>query len=275
MTSRLVSRCVYLALVMGCGIANVSHAGNLVQNGDFSDNQFNNVSHELASGSYHPSGITGSGVANWTNTTNNAYNIWFNKDNASTTSAVSQYSGPQQLSASYNTTNLPSSVNGFLALDGDSGVHGAITQSIGNATTGFLTVGQQYEVSFWWAATELSNRNGYTTERLDVSLGSSPVQSVAYGDPNGTNAEKLAPNAFTGWMQGSMIFTATAATETLSFLSNGTPNGEPPIILLADVSMQAVPEPSSLALTGLGIIGLFVVRARRRAKFASGQFPVG
>ena len=257
---------MFLALVMGCGIVSVAEAGNLVQNGDFSNNQFNNASHELASGTYLPNGITGSGVANWTNTTNHAYNIWFNKDNASTTSAVSEYGGVQQLSASYNTTNLPTSVNGFLALDGDPSVHGAITQSIGNATTGFLTVGQQYEVSFWWAATELSNRNGYTTDRLDVSLGSSPVQSVSYGNPNGTDAEKLAPNAFTGWMQETMIFTATSATETLSFLSNGTPSGEPPIVLLADVSMQAVPEPSSLALTGLGIVGLFVLRARRRAK---------
>ena len=99
-----------------------------------------------------------------------------------------------------------------------------------------------------------------------MTLGNSAAQSVAYGNPNGTNAEKLAPNAFTGWMHETMIFTATNATETLSFLSNGTPGGEPPVNLLADVSMEAVPEPSSLALSALGVIGLYLVHARRRAK---------
>jgi PEP-CTERM motif len=158
---------------------------------------------------------------------------------------------------------LPSNVTGFLALDGDPSVHGAVTQSIGNSTTGFLTVGQQYELDFYWAATQLTDRSGNTWERLDVQLGNSPVQSVSYGSATDL---KLPTHGFSGWAYESMIFTATNATETLSFLSQGGPNGEPPMNLLADVSLQAVPEPSSLALSALGIVGLYLVRARRQAK---------
>ncbi len=262
MKRRWVKLCLCIALLAGCGLSNSTDAANLVLNGDFSDNQFSGLSHELTSGTYKPNGITGSGIADWTNSTNNAYNLWFNTTNPTSVSAISEFpSEAQQLSASYNNTGLPDSVHGFLAMDGDPSVHGAVSQSISN-----LTVGQQYAVSFYWGATELSNRHGYTTERLDVKLGNSAAQSVGYGDPNGTDAQKLAPNAFTGWMHKTLIFTATNATETLSFLSNGTPGGEPPINLLADVSLEQVPEPSSLALSALGVIGLYLVHARRRAK---------
>ncbi|MEI8016985.1 MAG: PEP-CTERM sorting domain-containing protein [Schlesneria sp.] len=265
MKRRSVKLFLYLGLLAAYGLSSATHAGNLVQNGDFSNNQFGGLSHELASGNWNtsPTPLVGSGVTGWTNTTNNALNFWFNTTNPTSVGAISQYSEIQLLPPSYNNTNLPDTVTGFLALDGDPNYHGAITQSIGNSTTGFLTVGQQYEVDFYWAATQLTNRTGNTWERLDVQLGNSAVQSVSYGSASDL---KLPTHGFTGWTYESMIFTATRATETLSFLSQGGPGNAPPINLLADVSMHAVPEPSSLALSALGIVGLFVVRARRPAK---------
>jgi hypothetical protein len=69
---------------------------------------------------------------------------------------------------------------------------------------------------------------------------------------------------FTGWMTEDMTFEATSTSEVLSFLSVGTPNGQPPFSLLADVSMLAVPEPGSLAMVGAGALGMLAMRRRKR-----------
>jgi hypothetical protein len=61
-----------------------------------------------------------------------------------------------------------------------------------------------------------------------------------------------------------MTFTATAATDVLSFLSTGTPSGVPPFALLDGVSMVAVPEPSGAALMIVGVLALAGLRIARR-----------
>ena len=66
------------------------------------------------------------------------------------------------------------------------------------------------------------------------------------------------------WQQQVLTFTASAASEVLSFLAKGTPNGEPPISFLDGVSMTVVPEPASLALLGAGLVGFGMTRQRRR-----------
>ena len=60
-------------------------------------------------------------------------------------------------------------------------------------------------------------------------------------------------------------FTATAATQTLSFLANGTPNGMPPFLLLGNVNLQVAPEFSNwMVFAGFGLVCLAGERVRRR-----------
>ena len=260
----------FAASIIGFAFVSTVDAGSLVSNGSFEQTQFNGVSYELGSNNWKPAGITGSGLTGWTNGSNaqggSVYNLWFNASNATTVDAVSQYpSEPQRLSASF-TGSSPDGGN-FVAMDGDSKANGALSQQING-----LTVGIDYRLSFYWGAIELSNRHGYTTESLNVSLGNSPTQVVSYGDPSGPDSQKLPSNAFTGWFQATMFFHADSTSELLSVLSVGTPNGLPPIALLDGVSLveaSAVPEPSSLALSALGFVGLVVCRARRRGATTS------
>jgi hypothetical protein len=72
---------------------------------------------------------------------------------------------------------------------------------------------------------------------------------------------------FTPWNEQTMTFTATSASELLSFLALGGPSGVPPVALLADVSLNpnSVPEPASVVLLG-GAVGFFAICMRRRRR---------
>jgi hypothetical protein len=129
------------------------------------------------------------------------------------------------------------------------------------AITGLIS-GDTYIVGFWWAGAQQEGVNFTepTTEQWEVSLGSQE-QSTAFVSDNG--------EGFTGWMYQTYEFTANAASETLAFLANGTPNSsEPPFVLLADVSFNQLPEPgtSSMMLGGFGLIGLGLIKLRNRPK---------
>jgi len=72
------------------------------------------------------------------------------------------------------------------------------------------------------------------------------------------------------WNLESMTFIATSTSELLNFLAIGTPLGESPVSLLADVSLTQVPltqvpEPGTFAVLGVGLLGLLtVVRVQSR-----------
>jgi len=57
--------------------------------------------------------------------------------------------------------------------------------------------------------------------------------------------------------QQTMTFTASAASQVLTFLSQGGPDGLPPFVFLDGVSLvEQTPEPSSLVCACLGFSGL-------------------
>jgi hypothetical protein len=153
----------------------------------------------------------------------------------------------------------------FVALDAAPAYRGVgISQNL----TG-LTVGAQYRVSFYWAAAQQHGFDGATTESVQVGFGGRPVQTTA--------TFNNASHGFSGWMFQTFNFLADATTnEKLSFLALGGPDGLPPFVLLDGVSVVAVPEPGTVALT-LGAMGMLwmlgVWRARRRLRTVVIEVP--
>jgi hypothetical protein len=142
-----------------------------------------------------------------------------------------------------------------VALDGDPTVGGG--GSISQTLTG-LTIGTNYLLTFSWATGQLQSRSGATTDNVLATLGSQSFQTATVADPSQSS---------TPWLTQTFLYKATATTETLSFLAQGTPTGLPPMVALDGVSLVAAPEPASIGLfaTALGVLGFFYRRQRRAA----------
>lgn len=159
------------------------------------------------------------------------------------------------------TTTITAPPGGGNIIAGDGAYEtAAITQTI----TG-LTVGQTYVLKFSWAGGQQQSFSGITTEAWAASLGAQSFTTSTVTTPS---------HGFSGWMQETFYYTATSTSETLSFLAVGTPNGEPPFALLANVDLEVVPELSNwMIFAGFGVSCIVLEGVRRRRKLAPSAIP--
>ena len=116
-----------------------------------------------------------------------------------------------------------------------------------------MTVGQQYTLTFDQAAGQQQGFTGPTTERWSTTFG---------GDTQLSALMSLAQGGVHPWEVVTESFTAHTVSQVLSFLAVGTPNGEPPISFIDGIDIEAVPEPATLSIIGLGVLGLLTLRRK-------------
>jgi hypothetical protein len=248
------------ACALLCGFAaSQAHAGvDLITNGNF-----NTTTGAIGSQ------LTATSLTGWTNNpqgggTGVGYNFLYNAATADVTAdtAVPLW-GSEGANNDGGTDAITASPYGgnFVGMDG------AYEQGSLSQTLTSLTIGTKYYVSFWWAGAQQYNFTGVNTEQFAVSLlaGTTGLAGNANCSTGGVQCTGIVNNAshgFTGWNFSGFTFTASAATETLSFLAIGTPSGQPPFSLLSGVSLT-VPEPASLIML-VGVGGMMLARPRRR-----------
>lgn len=160
--------------------------------------------------------------------------------------------------ATWKTPGLSPDGGNFVISHADPRYRDTIYQTLNN-----LTVGEVYAVSFTQAGGQNVNKFGDTWAQWIVGFGG----QTQFSDVMITPSEGMHP-----WEKQTFYFTAASTSETLSFLANGgdvingdliTGSDAAPIAYLDGVAVT-VPEPSSLALAGLGLSGFVVIYARRR-----------
>lgn len=243
----LVIGAVATGTITAGGFAN---AGNLVQNGGFEAVAPAAQAGLSATGAARLSDAVGWTFSPW------AYGSVFASDLLTNSAkygfygyyGVSQNYGPSLLQYTNALGTDPNGGN-FAAIDGDR-YGGVLSQSISG-----LTPGQTYTLTFYQASDHYQGWNDTQSSTWTVTLGdqtqSAPTMTNVAGSPN-------------PWTEVTMSFTATSATELLSFANLG--GGAPPFGLLDGVSLTAtgVAEPVSWALMTLGI-GAVGLLARRRS----------
>ena len=145
------------------------------------------------------------------------------------------------------------SADGNRSLDLNGTVPGSISQTFD------VVSGQTYSVTFFVAG---NPAGGPAVKTLTTSADATVVLSSF--DTTGKTLTNM------GWTPVSFLFTATGSTETLTFQSTTTAdfgNRDYPTAFgpaLDNVSVTAVPEPSTWAMMILGFLGLGVLAYRRK-----------
>jgi hypothetical protein len=248
----------------------VARAQNLVTNGTFSQAVIGGVTQAAQAAEF---GTVNNGftptqtLVGWTTA---GYNFVYLPNTADTTGATGQATvklwGPANGGTNASLLPLCAPQSGACTVGSGNyiGADGAYEVSAISQTITGLTVGKTYAVSFAWAGAQQSGFTGATTDTWTVSLG-----TVSGTNPSQTTSVVSLPSeGASAWMYQTFDFVATNASEVLSFLATGTPTGQPPFALLADVSMTQVPEPATWALMLTGLVGLIGVARVRRASGA-------
>ncbi|MGH6963687.1 MAG: PEPxxWA-CTERM sorting domain-containing protein [Phenylobacterium sp.] len=253
---KLLSTIAAVAAVAAIGTS--ANAFELVTNGNFEATTYTqNTQFGGISGSTY---VASQGVTGWTGAGGNALQFYYFGGTQTTVNPIERFGDANDV-LNATTTNSIAGGN-FVGMDGDQGdnvgtpnVQGSISQLING-----LVVGEHYTLTFSWAAAQMANRLGATTEQLHITFGGESRDTAILGIPEG---------GFSGWQNGSFNFTATSNSQLLTFLSVGTPSGLPPIALLDGVSLTMVPEPSTWAMMLLGFGGIGAMIRRRRQTLAT------
>lgn len=146
-----------------------------------------------------------------------------------------------------NTVIAAQSGNQYVELD--SHYNSSMYQEIGG-----LTVGGAYELSFWYHA---RTNNGYNDNGINVYWGDYLPGDVA------VSIDGLRQVNTPGWIEQTVKLVASAETMFLMFAATGYSNSLGGFV--DNVSLTAVPEPGTLALFGLGLMGLVLARRQQKA----------
>ena len=232
---------VAIAAAASLALGSAAQAANLVVNGDFT--QLSNGVGQFD---------TNTTVTGWSG--GGGYNFVMSVADVGGTGTFGNLSLWDAANGGTSTWNgLAAGSGNFAALDGDFETS-AISQTING-----LTVGKTYLLGFDYAFGQQTGFSGDTLQKLTASFGGLSATSSTFTVPS---------HGFTGWQFVSGLVTATSSSETLSFLANGN-LPVPPFALVSNVSLTAVPEPSTWALTILGFAGLgAALRVRRRQRLA-------
>jgi hypothetical protein len=255
-----------------------AQATNLVQNGGFVPTDQSIVSAYLRDGSVLLNGVVPSiSVPGWSSS---GYNFLYSDGVSASTTGLLTFN-----SASNQVVNSADSSGWFVGADAAFG-QGPISQTLNG-----LTVGQEYNLTFWQSAGQQKSYGGDTTEQWVVNIGGT-FNGSGYIAPNtnvftggttqfsdlmrldsganvGSQTTASGPVKTNGWQKQTIRFTATAAMETLNFLAEGTPEGQPPFALLSGVTVEAVSVPEPLTIIGTAIGGTVAFRLKKKNEDAA------
>jgi hypothetical protein len=138
---------------------------------------------------------------------------------------------------------------------GNAGPTAGVVQTVSTS------VGQPYSLTFWVGNADGSGNSAF-------GLPSTVNLVINNGSPTSFTNSSVVFRAVQ-WSQFEYVFIAATPTTTLAFY-NGTPAGDR-FAGLDNISLQAVPEPSTLAFWSLGLIGLAIARRRLKANLRAGD----